>query len=162
MRLTQRWLGTGNAASALAGRLREEQRRAGTQKFDGRKDRAHPEQFRQDSKSAYAGAARDARERYNGVLGDEDRERLALVDAWPDPGPAGAKPSSAKLGLFPVMGCPQTCRHCMFIWRPPKPVDADPQRLYREVDALTDSVLFTGGDLARHLTHFYDAIAAKG
>ncbi len=116
--------------------------------------------FQKEPKDAYADLARQERERYGDMLASEDLERLALVDALPDPGQSGGKPRFAKLGIIPVMGCPQTCRHCMFIWRPPKPKHADPQRIYRELDALTDSVLFTGGDLTRHLEHFYRAIAA--
>jgi hypothetical protein len=116
--------------------------------------------FHRDTRTAYADLARRERERYNGMLATEDRERLALIDALPDPEPAGKRPRLAKLGIIPAMGCPQTCRHCMFVWRPPKPGNADPERLYRELDALSDNVLFTGGDLTRHLDHFYRAIAA--
>jgi hypothetical protein len=58
------------------------------------------------------------------------------------------------------MGCPQTCRHCMFIWRPLKATDADPQLVYRIVDDLADNVLFTGGDLTKHMDAFYDGIRA--
>jgi hypothetical protein len=94
--------------------------------------------------------------RYGDMLGAADRERLALVDALPAP---AAKPESfAKLGLIPAMGCPQTCRHCMFIWRPPMRNAPDPAPLFRVIDSHTDSVLFTGGDLTRHLGVFYRAI----
>mgnify|MGYP001814405578 CR=1 FL=1 len=48
----------------------------------------------------------------------------------------------------------------MFIWRPLKPVDADPQLVYDTVDALADNVLFTGGDLTKHMDAFYDGIRA--
>jgi hypothetical protein len=112
--------------------------------------------FTTEIKLAYADLARHERERYNNMLGDEERERLALVDTLPDP--AAGEIRFTKLGLIPAMGCPQTCRHCMFIWRPPKPKQADPDRIYRLVDAMTDSVLFTGGDLTSHLKHFYNAI----
>ncbi len=109
---------------------------------------------------AYRRLAREERERYAGMLGPEDRARLGLVDALPDPpGPARA---FAKLGVVPAMGCPQTCRHCMFIWRPPMRNLPDPGELYRLVAAHTDSVLFTGGDLTRHLHHFVRAIGEMG
>ncbi len=105
---------------------------------------------------AYRDLARDERERYDGMLGDEDRQRLKLVDALPDPAPG--QPRFAKLGLIPAMGCPQTCRHCMFIFRPLMKDKRDPGDLYQMVDALTDSVLFTGGDLTKQLDDFYRAI----
>jgi hypothetical protein len=105
---------------------------------------------------AYRDLARAERERYGGMLGDADRARLALVDALPDP--PGPVPPFAKLGVIPAMGCPQTCRHCMFIWRPPMKDAPDPGDLYRLVARHTDSVLFTGGDLTRHLHHFTRAV----
>ncbi|MEJ2309843.1 MAG: radical SAM protein [Gammaproteobacteria bacterium] len=114
--------------------------------------------FTQEIRLAYGDLARRERERYNKMLGPEDQERLALVDRLPDPAPGQMR--FAKLGLIPAMGCPQTCRHCMFIWRPPKPKQSDPDALYRLVDSMTDSVLFTGGDLTNHLEHFTNAIRA--
>ena len=105
---------------------------------------------------AYRDIARQERERYGGMLGAQDRERLALVDALPDP--PGQTTRFAKLGIVPAMGCPQTCRHCMFVWRPPMRNVPDPGDLYQLVAAHTDSVLFTGGDLTRHLHHFVRAI----
>jgi hypothetical protein len=116
--------------------------------------------FDKDYKTAYGELARHERERYGDMLSEPDLERLALVDTLPDPGFKGSKPRLAKAGIIPAMGCPQTCRHCMFIWRPLKPVDADPQLVYRTVDALTDNVLFTGGDLTKHMDAFYDGIRA--
>jgi hypothetical protein len=115
--------------------------------------------FTQTYKVAYAGLARQERDRYGEMLGEADQTRLALVDALPDPGPERNR-RFAKLGIIPAMGCPQTCRHCMFIWRPLKPTDPDPGRVYRTVDGLTDNVLFTGGDLTRHMDAFYDGIRA--
>jgi len=106
---------------------------------------------------AYRDLARDERERYGGMLGSADRERLTLVDGLPDDADAPA-PRFAKLGVIPAMGCPQTCRHCMFIWRPPMRNVPDAGALYELVGGLTDSVLFTGGDLTRHLQHFTRAI----
>ncbi len=112
--------------------------------------------FTRSHAEAYRDLARDERGRYGDMLGPEDRERLALVDALPDAG--GGEARFAKLGVIPAMGCPQTCRHCMFIWRPLMKDSRDPGDLYDLVSSLTDSVLFTGGDLTRHLGHFYRAI----
>lgn len=103
---------------------------------------------------------REERERYEGMLGPEDLQRLALVDALPDPLSGNLRPRFAKLGIIPAMGCPQTCRHCMFTWRPPKPKHEDPARVFELVDQHTDSVLFTGGDLTLQMEHFYAAIRA--
>jgi hypothetical protein len=110
--------------------------------------------------AGYKELAKQEKERYGDMLADEDRERLALVDAFVDTSP-DSEPLSAfsKLGIIPAMGCPQTCRHCMFIFRPLMKNTDDPSQLYRLVDELTTSVLFTGGDLTKHLHHFYDAIA---
>ncbi len=106
-------------------------------------------------KKIYVEIAREERNRYDEMLGPEDRERLALVDELPDvPG----KPAFAKLGMIPHMGCPQTCRHCMFIFRPFVKGKERAGELYRQVDELTESLLFTGGDLTRHTEHFYRAI----
>ena len=102
--------------------------------------------------------ARDERNRYEGMLGPEDLERLALVDAMPDDEQSGMTSYYSKLGIIPAMGCPQTCRHCMFTWRPPRGKEEDPLRVFELVDQHTDSVLFTGGDLTRQLDYFYDAI----
>ncbi len=104
---------------------------------------------------AYKDLAKQEKDRYAEMLGEEDRERLALVDQLPDS--EALKPFS-KLGIIPAMGCPQTCRHCMFIFRPLMKNTDDPSRLYQMVDELTTSVLFTGGDLTRQLDHFYNAI----
>ena len=107
---------------------------------------------------AYSEISRRERDRYGEMLDDADLQRLALVDALPDTNRKTAQ--FAKLGIIPAMGCPQTCRHCMFIWRPPKSQNQDPESLYRLVDAHTHSVLFTGGDLTLHMEHFYRAIGA--
>jgi hypothetical protein len=111
--------------------------------------------FAQTSKQAYSELGRLERARYRDLLGREDLERLALIDALPDPGGGGR---FAKLGLIPAMGCPQTCRHCMFIWRPPMRGVPDPEPLFRWVNAHTDNLLFTGGDLSRHIDSFTRAI----
>ena len=105
---------------------------------------------------AYKDLAKQEKNRYTDMLGAEDKERLALVDKLPDTKPL--KPFN-KLGIIPAMGCPQTCRHCMFIFRPLMNNTDDPGPLYETINELTTSVLFTGGDLTKHLQHFYDAIA---
>ena len=105
---------------------------------------------------AYKDLARQEKNRYADMLGAEDKERLALVDKLPDTGPLKA---FSKLGIIPAMGCPQTCRHCMFIFRPLMNNTDDPGPLYEMINELTTSVLFTGGDLTKHLQHFYNAIA---
>ena len=107
--------------------------------------------------AGYKELAKQEKERYADMLADEDKERLALVDQLPDTEPLT---TFNKLGIIPAMGCPQTCRHCMFIFRPLMKNTDDPTQLYQMVDELTTSVLFTGGDLTRHLDHFYNAIAS--
>lgn len=111
--------------------------------------------FEDDYATAYRKLAGQERERYREMLAEEDRERLAMLDALPD---TGGTRRFNKLGMIPAMGCPQTCRHCMFIWRPLVKDCPDPGELFRQVGELTDSLLFTGGDLTRHLQHFYRAI----
>ena len=102
--------------------------------------------------------SRDERDRYQGMLGTEDLERLALVDALADSDFNIKAPRYSKLGIIPAMGCPQTCRHCMFTWRPPRGKNENPQQVFDLADQYTDSVLFTGGDLTKQLDHFYVAI----
>jgi len=104
----------------------------------------------------YKVLAKEEKDRYADMLGEDDLQRLALVDELPDTQALG---NFTKLGLIPAMGCPQTCRHCMFIFRPLMKNTDDPTALYEMVDELTTSVLFTGGDLSKHLDHFYHAIA---
>lgn len=105
---------------------------------------------------AYKDLAKQERDRYDEMLGPEDRERLALVDALPDP--EKPQPRFDKLGLIPAMGCPQTCRHCMFIFRPLMKQNPDPKPLFDTVSSLTNSVLYTGGDLTKQLDDFYRGI----
>lgn len=112
--------------------------------------------FVQSYAIAYKGLAKDERDRYDDMLGPEDKERLALVDALPDP--EMPQPRFDKLGLIPAMGCPQTCRHCMFIFRPLMKENPDPAPLFEQVSSMTNSVLFTGGDLTKQLGDFYRAI----
>lgn len=114
--------------------------------------------FTQSYMIQFKDVGREERDRYEGMLGAEDLERLALVDALPDTVSDNLKPRYAKMGIIPAMGCPQTCRHCMFTWRPPKPKNEDPELIFELVDQHTDSVLFTGGDLTKQMDSFYDAI----
>lgn len=102
--------------------------------------------------------SREERDRYDGMLGEEDLQRLALVDALPDTDFDAATARYSKLGIIPAMGCPQTCRHCMFTWRPPRGKNEEPQQVFDIVNKHTDSVLFTGGDLTKQLDYFYTAI----
>ena len=112
--------------------------------------------FEEPDARAYARIAADERSRYGEMLDEADMKRLELVDNLPEK--SGKAPRFSKLGMIPHMGCPQTCRHCMFIWRPFVKGQEQADRLYDLVDAHTDSVLFTGGDLTRHMAHFYKAI----
>ncbi|MFK5915127.1 MAG: radical SAM protein [Woeseiaceae bacterium] len=112
--------------------------------------------FTENYMSEFKKVSRDERERYSGMLGDEDLERLALVDKLPDYQLGQVQYS--KLGIIPAMGCPQTCRHCMFTWRPPRGKDEQPEKVFELVNEHTDSVLFTGGDLTKQLNYFYQAI----
>lgn len=104
----------------------------------------------------YKDLAKQEKDRYADMLGPEDIKRLALIDQLPD---TQALSSFSKLGIIPAMGCPQTCRHCMFIFRPLMKNTDDPDQVYQMVDELTTSVLFTGGDLTKHLDHFYTSIS---
>ena len=113
--------------------------------------------FSRSYKIAYADIAREERDRYGDMLSEKDLERLKLVDELLDPSP-NRSISAEKAGIIPAMGCPQTCRHCMFVWRPLKPRDPDPQKVYDLVNKITTNVLFTGGDLTKHMSYFYDSI----
>ncbi len=113
--------------------------------------------FSQSFAVGYKDLAKQEKDRYADMLAAEDIERLALVDQLPD---TEALSPYSKLGIIPAMGCPQTCRHCMFIFRPLMKNTEDPARLYQMVDELTTSVLFTGGDLTKQLEHFYNAISS--
>ena len=114
--------------------------------------------FTENYMKQFKQVSRDERDRYQGMLGKEDLERLALVDALPDSDFAIEKPFYSKLGIIPAMGCPQTCRHCMFTWRPLRGKNENPTQVFDLVNQHTDSVLFTGGDLTKQLDYFYLAI----
>lgn len=114
--------------------------------------------FSENYMTQFKQVSRDERDRYQGMLGKEDLERLALVDALPDTAFSDKQPHYSKLGIIPAMGCPQTCRHCMFTWRPLRGKNEDPEQVFNIVNEHTDSVLFTGGDLTKQLDYFYLAI----
>lgn len=105
----------------------------------------------------YKDLAKQEKDRYADMLGPDDIKRLALVDQLAD---TEVLQPFSKLGIIPAMGCPQTCRHCMFIFRPLMKNTDDPDPLYQMIDELTTSVLFTGGDLTKHMDHFYNAIGS--
>ena len=116
------------------------------------------ELFSENYMSEFKQVSREERERYAGMLGKEDLERLALVDALPDVEFKAEAIRYSKLGIIPAMGCPQTCRHCMFTWRPPRGKNENPEKVFELVNQHTDSVLFTGGDLTKQLDYFYQAV----
>ena len=116
------------------------------------------ELFTENYMSEFKQVSREERDRYAGMLGKEDLERLALVDALPDVEFKAEAVRYSKLGIIPAMGCPQTCRHCMFTWRPPRGKNENPEQVFKLVNQHTDSVLFTGGDLTKQLDYFYQAI----
>ena len=96
--------------------------------------------FTQEYMDQFKQVSRDERERYQGMLGKQDLERLALVDALPEKNyDFSASPQRySKLGIIPAMGCPQTCRHCMFTWRPPRGKNENPQDVFDFVDQHSD------------------------
>lgn len=92
------------------------------------------------------------------VGGEADQARLALIDQLPEP-EGGEKKPFAKLGFIPHLACPQSCRHCQFVWRPALKKNRDPTPLLKTINGLTDGLLFTGGDLTGEMELFHDAIA---
>lgn len=114
--------------------------------------------FTESYMTQFKQVSREERNRYEGMLGEEDLERLALVDALPDVEFKAGTTRYSKLGIIPAMGCPQTCRHCMFTWRPLRGKAEKPEQVFELVNQHTDSVLFTGGDLTNQLDYFYQAI----
>ncbi|MBF0604871.1 MAG: hypothetical protein HQL07_14405 [Nitrospirae bacterium] len=89
--------------------------------------------------------------------GPQDRRRMALVDALEERDAPVL--SWEKMAFIPRMACPQSCRHCMFIWRPPLKNLPDFKPLFKTINHQTTNLLFTGGDLTKDLDLFYDAIA---
>ncbi len=91
------------------------------------------------------------------VGGKADRARMTLIDQLPEPREGKPKPFT-KLGFIPHMACPQSCRHCLFVWRPPLKKTADPTPLLNIINNSSNRLLFTGGDLTNEMTLFYRAI----
>ncbi|MBF8273057.1 MAG: hypothetical protein HW380_2162 [Magnetococcales bacterium] len=89
--------------------------------------------------------------------GPNDRERISRVDLLDDGDPS--EPFFDKMALIPRMACPQSCRHCMFVWRPPMNNMPDAGPLLKSINRQTSNLLFTGGDLTKDLNLFYHAIA---
>jgi hypothetical protein len=116
--------------------------------------------FGQSQRVAYHEIALVERNRYREVSGADEQQRLQLIDQLETSAPLPDR--FDKLGLIPSMACPQTCRHCMFVWRPIMKDLPDPGDLMQTVNRLTRNVLFTGGDLTRQLDDFYRAIREMG
>ncbi|MBF0455613.1 MAG: hypothetical protein HQL72_12460 [Magnetococcales bacterium] len=90
------------------------------------------------------------------VGGETDRQRLTLVDKLPN---RFTRPSPfEKIGLIPQIACPESCRHCMFVWRPPLKDSPDSALLLQRINKEANNVLFTGGDLSQSLSELYRAI----
>ncbi|MBF0172705.1 MAG: hypothetical protein HQL83_04565 [Magnetococcales bacterium] len=89
--------------------------------------------------------------------GADDRERIGLIDSLQVADQS--IPSWAKMALIPRLACPESCRHCMFIWRPPMKHLPDPGPLLATINQRTANLLFTGGDLTGELDLFHHAIA---
>jgi hypothetical protein len=102
--------------------------------------------------------AADERHMYDEQLGAADRRRLTLIDGLPESAPV-QRQRFAKLGVIPVMRCPQGCHHCLFLYRPRVVQTREPAELLATASELTDSLLYTGGDLTSHLADFAAAIA---
>lgn len=103
---------------------------------------------------------KDQKAIHEAVGGPLDRERLQLVDQQPDTVENIAH--FPKLGVIPHMACPQSCRHCMFVWRPPMKNLPNPRRIFNAINQHTAHILFTGGDLTQHMEEFYRAIQEMG
>nr|CRH07041.1 conserved protein of unknown function [Candidatus Magnetococcus massalia] len=99
---------------------------------------------------------RDQKAHYSERLADEEKARLALVDSLPERYEHSGR--FAKMGVIPRMACPQSCRHCMFVWRPPMKQLPDPAPFYRKMEKITKQLLFTGGDLTPVLDSFHQSI----
>lgn len=95
-----------------------------------------------------------------GVGGVEDRQRVALLDSLPD-SLTGSDPFT-KIAVIPHMACPQSCRHCMFVWRPLLKNLPDPGLIFRHLNKKTHNILFTGGDLSKKLGEYSRAIREMG
>ncbi|MBF0107749.1 MAG: hypothetical protein HQL76_01045 [Magnetococcales bacterium] len=93
----------------------------------------------------------------NAVGGADDRERIALVDGLIHLD--RPVPCWDKMGFVPRFSCPESCRHCMFIWRPPMKTVHESAPLLAAINRRGRNLLFTGGDLTPDLELFHQAIA---
>ncbi|MBF0187412.1 MAG: hypothetical protein HQL50_05760 [Magnetococcales bacterium] len=97
------------------------------------------------------------------ILGEEDQERLSLIDQLPNPDSLSKEHDTdhpfQKMGFIPRLPCPQSCRHCLFVWRPKPTIESDPSALLDSMQHLAPNLLFTGGDLTQDLPLFCKAIS---
>ncbi|MBF0193118.1 MAG: hypothetical protein HQL71_01120 [Magnetococcales bacterium] len=114
--------------------------------------------FKQPHKEAFREILEKQKKRGAEVGGDIDKERAAIIDRLPDS--FNWDSEFQKVGIIPHMGCAKNCRHCMFVWRQPIKNKVDAKLLFKPINSATKSVLFTGGDLDRHMPEFYRAIAS--
>ncbi|OSM02319.1 radical SAM protein [Magnetofaba australis] len=92
------------------------------------------------------------------LLGPLDQERLALIDALPDP-PNPPPVRFDKVGIIPRMSCPQSCPHCLFIHRSPvRASDKQAREVLKQAQRISGQMLFSGGDLTDDLPLFYHAV----
>ncbi|MBF0136265.1 MAG: radical SAM protein [Magnetococcus sp. DMHC-1] len=113
--------------------------------------------FRESRQATYRRIQAEQKVEFGDPDNPIDRERLALLDHLPDPAPGNHR--FAKAGLVPGLSCRHNCRHCMFVWRPPVQSKVmAPGSLFALANTLTERILFTGGDLARHMESLLAAI----
>ncbi|MBF0307929.1 MAG: radical SAM protein [Magnetococcales bacterium] len=92
------------------------------------------------------------------VGGSPDRERLALVDGLKK-GSLSPLPS-LKAGIVPTLACRQSCRHCLFAWRPTLKGQArPPEEILQAASRFAPHLLFSGGEAERHIDLFLQAVA---
>ncbi|MGN7612901.1 hypothetical protein ACQZV8_12545 [Magnetococcales bacterium HHB-1] len=85
-----------------------------------------------------------------------DKARFELIDQQPNP--PLKKIRFQKLGFIPYMKCPQSCRHCLFIWRPEVEHHPHMAKLFKQLTVMSENVLFTGGDLSQQMDRFYQTL----
>ncbi|MBF0153608.1 MAG: hypothetical protein HQL64_07705 [Magnetococcales bacterium] len=117
---------------------------------------AEMDPFRESRQEAYRRIQAGQKVEFGDPEHADEHTRLALLDALPDLAPGSARLD--KVALVPGMACRQSCRHCMFIWRPPLRQVPDPAPLFSLANDLTHRVLFTGGDLTGHLDTMLQAL----
>ncbi|MBF0175665.1 MAG: hypothetical protein HQL63_02275 [Magnetococcales bacterium] len=112
--------------------------------------------FRETRQTTYRRIQAEQKREFGAFDDAFDRERLDLLDRLPDPAPGSTR--LAKAGLVPGLACRQSCRHCMFVWRPPTRHAPDPGPLFDLVNTLSNKILFTGGDLSGHMDSLLRAL----